>query len=523
MTGGNLGRATGVVLTGLTGHVVDVEADIGGGLPAFVLLGLPDASLGEARDRIRSAARNTGVPLSPRRITVNLQPASLPKRGSALDLAIVTAALSADDSMHAQPDTVYIGELGLDGALRPVPGVLPSVLSGVRHGYRRFVVPEANLEEARLVSGAHVTGHRHLADVVANSGATRDIVQNLRWNGASPRDSGQVHKGTGDDTARDAAADYSDVRGQEAARFALEVAAAGRHHLMLRGEPGAGKTMLAERLPTILPPLNDEEALEVTAVHSVHGSQPVSRLIRRPPLVSPHHTATMAALVGGGSGFPRPGAASRAHRGVLFLDEAPEFRGGVLDALRQPLESGEMTVHRASGAATFPARFQLVLAANLCPCGRTAAGGRDCECTPTARRRYLGRLSGPLLDRVDIQVAVPRVSPTYLASAPAPESSRAIAARVRQARQRQAERLREHGLRTNGEVPSRLLRGGLAPAPAALTKLDEAFRRGWLSARGYDRVIRLGWTIADLAGREAPALEDLDVALQLRQSQEVRP
>ncbi|GHD11910.1 YifB family Mg chelatase-like AAA ATPase [Zhihengliuella salsuginis] len=523
MSGGNLGRATGVALTGLTGHIVDVEADIGGGLPAFVLLGLPDASLGEARDRIRSAARNTGVGLSPRRITVNLQPASLPKRGSALDLAIVAAALSADGTMDAQDDTLYIGELGLDGMIRPVPGVLPAVLAGVQHGYRKFAVPRANLEEARLVTGAEVSGYRHLADVVAASGAPPETVRQLRWSSGISREAASRRPLAPRGTEREAVADYSDVRGQESARFALEVSAAGRHHVMLRGEPGAGKTMLAERLPTILPPLDDDEALEVTAVHSVEGREPVSRLIRQPPLVSPHHTATMAALVGGGSGIPRPGAASRAHRGVLFLDEAPEFRGGVLDALRQPLESGEMTVHRAAGAATFPARFQLVLAANLCPCGRSAPGGRDCECTPTARRRYLGRLSGPLLDRVDIQVAVPRVAPTYLASAPDPESSAQIRNRVSEARSRQDRRLRNVGLRTNGEIPSRLLRGELAPPAASLPKLDEAFRRGWLSARGYDRVIRLGWTIADLNRRDTPSLEDLDVALQLRQNQERTP
>ncbi|GAB3755582.1 hypothetical protein GCM10027591_04640 [Zhihengliuella somnathii] len=289
--------------------------------------------------------------------------------------------------------------------------------------------------------------------------------------------------------------------------------------MLLRGEPGAGKTMLAERMPTLLPARSDHEAMETTAIHSVDGKTRVTELMRTPPLVAPHHTATMSALVGGGSGVPRPGAASRAHRGVLFLDEAPEFRAGALDALRQPLESGEITIHRSSGAARFPARFQLLLAANLCPCGRSAAGVLDCDCTPMARRRYFGRLSGPLLDRVDIQVSVPRVSASELMSLEPAESSATMAARVRQARQRQARRLAAYGCTTNAEVSGRLLRGPLSPTRSAVSSVGRAVHRGWLSARGYDRVLRLAWSVADLEGAEAPAAEHIDIALNLRRSE----
>lgn len=519
MSAAKLGRSRGVALTGVTGHVVDVEADIGGGLPNFLLLGLPDASLAEARDRIRSAARNTGVPLSPRRITVNLQPASLPKRGSMLDLAIMMATLEADGVMQPMGDVVCLGELGLDGSLRPVPGILPAVMAGVRAGFQHFAVPADSAAEARLVPGATVAAYRHLADLVEERPADPSIRDGLRRAHFSARAEGRLEEAPGHAPSLRGGGDFADIRGQQFARFAVEVAAAGRHHMLLRGEPGAGKTMLAERLPTILPELSDQEAMETTAIHSVDGRTRVTELMRTPPLVAPHHTATMSALVGGGSGMPRPGAASRAHRGVLFLDEAPEFRAGALDVLRQPLESGEITIHRSSGAARFPARFQLVLAANLCPCGRSAAGALDCDCTPTARRRYFGRLSGPLLDRVDIQVSVPRVSASELTSLEPAESSDTMSVRVQQARRRQTRRLATYGCNTNAEVPGRLLRGPLAPAKPAVSSVERAVHRGWLSARGYDRVLRLAWTIADLEGAATPAAEHVDIALNLRRNE----
>ncbi|MFB0833085.1 YifB family Mg chelatase-like AAA ATPase [Arthrobacter halodurans] len=527
----SLGRAAGVALIGLNGSIVDVEADIGGGLPGFVLLGLPDASLAESRDRIRSAARNSGVPLSPRRITVNLVPASLPKRGSSFDLAIVVAALAAAGDISSPPGVVFIAELGLDGCLRPVSGVLPSVMACVAAGRPRVVVAAENHAEASLVPGADITSHRHLAEVLGRFGADP---HSLRQPAAARRaETANGRPSTGgatpgraapDRTASDRAAldrsapDMADIVGQLEARYALEVAAAGGHHLLLMGPPGAGKTMLAERLPGILPDLTDTEAMETTAVHSLGGGQRgLDRLLRRPPFESPHHSASMVALIGGGSGLPRPGAASRAHRGVLFLDEAPEFAAKALDSLRQPLESGRLTLHRAAGAATYPARFQLVLAANPCPCGLSTGKGIDCTCTPMQRRRYLDRLSGPLLDRIDLQIGVPRVAAVQLRGGVRAEDSAAVGARVAAARELQRARLDPLGLSRNADLPGTLLRGELALPPAVTAGADRELDRGRLTARGYDRVLRIAWTVGDLARHDRPSAGDVDVALQLRQ------
>jgi magnesium chelatase family protein len=313
--------------------------------------------------------------------------------------------------------------------------------------------------------------------------------------------------------------DMRDVAGQYDARRALEVAAAGAHHLLLMGPPGAGKTMLAERLPGLLPDLEDTEAMEVTAIHSLCALSTSSvQLLRRPPYENPHHTATAAAIIGGGSGLPRPGAASRAHRGVLFLDEAPEYERRVLDALRQPLESGELVIHRSAGTAAYPARFQLVLAANPCPCGRASGKGVDCTCTSTMRRRYLSRLSGPLLDRVDIQLEVERVSLADFGQTGSEEDTATIADRVANARKCQLGRLMPFGFETNAQVPGRLLRGALRLGPPTTRILDLALERGVLTARGYDRVLRLAWTLADLAGRNLPGPDDIGQALSLRQA-----
>ncbi|WP_104165373.1 YifB family Mg chelatase-like AAA ATPase [Arthrobacter sp. SX1312] len=503
-----LGRTYAVSLVGMNGHVVEVEADIGQTLPAFVLLGLPDASLNEAKDRIRAAARNAGVPLSRRKITVNLIPASLPKRGSSFDLAIVMSALAAAGDVRGVGSTVFIAELGLDGQLRPVHGVLPAVMAAVEAGHHRIVVAEENAPEAALVPAAEVGSYRTLAEVALAFGADAARVALPEPSVRSEPVLPVVRSGP--------TRDLSDIAGQHEARFALEIAAAGAHHLLMVGPPGAGKTMLAERLPGILPDLEDDHAMEVTAIHSLSGERHCTELVRKPPFESPHHTATPASIIGGGSGIPRPGAASRAHRGILFLDEAPEYERRVLEALREPLESGRLVLHRASGTASYPARFQLVLALNPCPCGLANGKGIDCLCTAQQRRRYFNRLSGPLLDRVDLQLAVQRLSMADYVDVRSPETSAAVAGRVAEARAAQRERLLRWNYATNAEVQGRILRGELALPRAVTASLDRALDRNLVSARGWDRVLRVAWTIADLGGRSRPDADDVVTALGFR-------
>lgn len=512
-----LARACSVAHVGVQGHVVEVEAHIGVGLPAFTLVGLPDAALHEARDRVRAAVVNSGERWPQHRLTVGLSPATLPKAGSHFDLAIAMAVVAAAGELPggALDSAVFVGELGLDGRMRRVRGVLPAILAASQAGYHRFVVPEPNAAEACLVEGAEVLGVRSLRQLLALCRGVEPPEEPAEDPVA--RGAGQpISPGLADRQV--AGLDLADVAGQLEARKALEVAAAGGHHVSLTGPPGAGKTMLAERLPGLLPRLEPSEALEVTAIHSVAGVLPEEApLVTEPPFCDPHHSASLAAVVGGGSRPPRPGAVSLAHRGALFLDEAPEFKPAVLDALRQPLEHGEVVIARAFGAARFPAGFQLVLAANPCPCGLGYGRGLYCTCSSQARRRYRQRLSGPIRDRIDITCLVAPVSRAdMIADRSRAESSAVVAERVREARRRQHDRYRDAPWRLNAHVPGPALRRRWPAVPESMRLVESQLVSGRISARGVDRVLRLAWTLADLAARDRPGLDEVHHAMTLR-------
>jgi magnesium chelatase family protein len=505
-----LGQTLSIVLAGLEAHVVTVEADVGVGLPKMVWTGLPDTTIRESADRIRSAVSSSREEWPQHKITIALLPASVRKKGSGFDLAVAIAVLAAKKAFEPLQvrNVVMIGELGLDGRVRSVPGVLPAVIGAVREGYHHVVVPRANAAEARLVPGAEVIAVGSLAELCA---LLRDEPVDVE-----PELPVQV-------VPTEPPPDLADVVGQAEARVALEVAAAGGHHLLMTGPPGVGKTMLAERLPGLLPDLLDEEALAVTAIHSLLGRLPVGRpLISRPPFCAPHHSATTAALVGGGSGIPAPGLISLAHHGVLFIDEATEFERRALDALRQPLESGLVTITRAGGAATYPSQFQLVLAANPCPCARggRATDASSCRCTAVQLKAYRNRMSGPLLDRIDLRARLAPMSRAILDVGASGEPTAVVRERVMAARERATWRLRETRWTTNSQVPGPELRSRWRPPTEALADLQIDIDRGRSSNRGVDRILKVAWTLADLAGRDAPNRDDVARARVLRLTDE---
>ncbi|SED40797.1 magnesium chelatase family protein [Nocardioides exalbidus] len=510
--------ARSLALKGADGHVIDVQVDVSPGVPGTAIIGRVDKGLSEARDRVRMAINNDcGRWPATKRVTILLAPADLPKGGTHYDVAIAVAVLAADKQhQDLQPEHLagwaFIGELSVSGGLRPVPGILPMVIAAAAHGIDRVFVPEPQAAEAALVPGMTVFGVRSLAQV---SAVLRDVevpeADPVVAPSASP-----LATWRGED--RLAELDLADLDGLDDVRYAVEVAAAGGHPTMLIGPRGTGKTSVAERIPSILPDLTTEQALEVTALHSVAGTLPEgSGLLHRPPWFAPHHSATAASVLGGGTGRVRPGQVSLAHHGVLFLDEFPHFRADVIEAMRQPMESGEVTIARGEESATYPARSLVVLAANPCPCGNFhGLSGGGCDCTEQQRAHYRRKLTGPILDRVDIWMEVRPQEHRRSTFLPEPETSADVRLRVAEARLRQARRYRHCPWLLNASCPGPVLAEHWPLEPDGQRLVDEALSAGTLTRRGMTRVQRLAWTVADCAGVDCPGVREADIALTLR-------
>lgn len=494
-------RILGVVTNGVLGVVVTVEVDVAQGLPSVGVVGLAGASVQEARSRVRSAITNSGATWPASRITIGLSPADLPKSGTGLDLAIAVGILHATGQIPAPGNAVIVGELGLDGVVRPVPDALNAAITARRCGIDEVYVAADSAGQVGAVPGLRtiaVTDLAHLVAVLRDGAPGAAAPQPRPW-------------------SRDDVPDLVDVRGHGVARLGLEAAAVGGHHVSLIGPPGVGKSMLGHRLSSVLPDLDDAAALEVTSLLTLIGQlDPRAGIVRRPVTQAPHHAISAAAFLGSAAGARiRPGAITAAHHGVLFMDEAPEFNRQCLEGLRQPLESGVIPVARVGSAVRLPAEFQLVVAANPCPCGLSSGRGEDCTCSGAARRRYADRLSGPLMDRVDIRLRVSRPSTADLAEPG--ESSDAVRGRVMAARERAAARFAGEPWRLNARIPTRALRTAYRPEPAAAVLLEAALGDG-LSLRGADRVLRLAWTLCDMRGGDRPGPDEVGMALALREA-----